>query len=337
LNWSTRRSAESGGDFYFDLASPRQSTELDWVQQAAAALKKSGLNATVDTTAKVLDDLPSVQGYVNQLATDAPLIKWKPGALAMVLDKDAAKSVASYVQSGVTGFGYYVGDPLSDGYFRPQILFPAYAAGYNLAEAFYASSRYLNGRNVVIGDPLVCPYAVKPRPAVQIALDKETGLPEIFSKRRLDWLIFKYETTREEALLLLNEQSGKAIEPGSRPAASVPAVAQKPVVQTPVEVPPQVKADSVSLDFPSRLISKKPIEYPADAKLARIQGVVVVNLLIDEMGQVMKVDLVSGDKRLAKSVISTVKYWRFEPELENGRPVVSRLSVPVTFRITNKP
>jgi periplasmic protein TonB len=93
-------------------------------------------------------------------------------------------------------------------------------------------------------------------------------------------------------------------------------------------------SEDVSLNFPARLISRAPIKYPDGAKLARVQGVVIVDLSIDEMGQVMKAVVVSGDRRLAKAVLSAVKLWRFEPELENGRAVVSRVTIPVTFKIT---
>ena len=82
-----------------------------------------------------------------------------------------------------------------------------------------------------------------------------------------------------------------------------------------------------------RLISRTPIEYPQEARAANVQGVVVVSLLIDENGQVMKAEAVHGDKKLVKAALESVKRWRFEPELENGRPVVSRYTLPITFKI----
>jgi TonB family protein len=280
-----------------------------------------------------------------------------------VLDKNVSQSVWSYVKSGVTGFGSYVGDPLQDGWFRPQILFPAYVAGRNLAEAFYASCRYLGWRNVVIGDPLASPYSKTSAAAPVTSIDKETGLPEIFSQRRMSFLMQKYSTSREALLLLMRAEAAEgkgnltdalaladqslgqdpllaeATELKSRltvvpSAAGTPRTpAPAPATETPAPPAPSVQDASVSLDFPIRLLSKTPIKYPDAARLAHVEGVVVVSLLIDEMGQVMKAELVSGDKRLAKSVLASVKSWRFEPELENGRAIVSRLSVPVTFKI----
>ena len=350
---------ETGGDYYFDLVSPQKSDESDWVQEAAAALKKAGLNATVENTAKELDNLIGVQGYVTQSAKDAPLIKWRSGALATILNKDAGPSAASYLASGVTGFGTYTADPLPDGYFRPQILFPAYAAGYNLAEAFYASSRYLGWRSIVIGDPLVAPYAKSARAKQTISMDPETGLPEQFARRRIAYLQQKYSTSRQAILLLLRAEVAESkgdragalaladksleVDPLFSDAqllksrlAEVEVAKSEPKAPEPVASAPDPAPDpapSVSVNYPVRLVSQTPIEYPLEAKQARVQGVVLVNLLIDEMGQVMKAEIVRGDRRLAKAVLDSVKMWRFEPELENGRPIVSRLTLPIAFKL----
>jgi uncharacterized protein (TIGR03790 family) len=364
---------DAKGDFYFDLISPRQSMESEWVQEAAAALKMAGFKTTVENTAIVLSNLSSVQGYVSQQAIDAPTIQWCSGAIATILDKEAGKVVDSYVASGVTGFGSYIADPMLDGYFRPEILFAAYTAGFNLAESFYAASRYLSWHQVVIGDPLVAPYAKSATPRKQTEIDPETGLPQVFAKRKIAQLMRKYSTSRNAVVLFLKaevaESNGdrakamvlvgqsleqdplfsEASELKSR-LAEVPApapksvetpaakseVAQKtamPPSAAPETVTETAKDASISLDFPARLISKAPIKYPADAKLSRVEGVVVVDLVIDEMGQVMKADIVRGDRRLARAVLDSVKLWRFEPELENGRPIMSRCTIPVTFRI----
>src|SRR5439155_23762440 len=171
---------ESGGGFYFDLASAQQSAVPDWLGEAAASLERGGEPVVLEKTAKVLDNLAGVAGYANQgsndkvLADQIPKIQWKRGAIATVFDKFTAVRFraepneasdagftslsARYIQSGATGFGGYVADPTLDGFLRPQILFPAYASGHNLAESFYAASRYLSWQLVVVGDPLTSPF-----------------------------------------------------------------------------------------------------------------------------------------------------------------------------------
>ncbi len=73
-----------------------------------------------------------------------------------------------------------------------------------------------------------------------------------------------------------------------------------------------------------------------DAKQAKIEGIVMVDLVIDDMGQAMKPEVVRGDRRLAKAVQKAMKLWRFEPEPKNGRPIIGRYTLPVTFKIKDK-
>jgi protein TonB len=75
--------------------------------------------------------------------------------------------------------------------------------------------------------------------------------------------------------------------------------------------------------------------YPPEAKSAKIEGDVLVRLIIDESGQVMKAEVLRGDPRLAKSVVEATKLWRFDPELQNGRPVIGTYTVPISFKIKN--
>jgi uncharacterized protein (TIGR03790 family) len=365
--------SESGGDFYFDMASPQQSMESDWVREAVGDLKKSGFKATLDDTGSVLDNLTDVQGYISQGAVEAPSIQWRAGAIAAVLDKDFGPSVSDYITSGVTGFGYYVADPLPDGYFRPQILFKTYTSGYNLAEAFYASSRYLSWRQVVIGDPLAAPYSKSSPESISISINPDTGLPEYFSKRRMDYLMQKHSTSREAVLLLLRAEVAEtrgdrdkalaladqslqqdpyleevnqlkarlAVMTEEHPSEFSTMVTEDPPSESPPEVvefseaKTRPQSSKSQEDYPVRVISKTPIEYPFDAKVAKVEGVVVVNLLIDEMGQVMKSEVVRGDRRLAEAVQEGVKGWRFEPKLVNGRPVISTFPLSVSFRLEN--
>src|SRR5262249_25439643 len=67
------------------------------------------------------------------------------------------------------------------------ILFPAYLAGANLAEAFYLAMPYLSWQTVVIGDPLCAPFRTHPLASNQIdkGPDTSTEFPTFFSPWRL--------------------------------------------------------------------------------------------------------------------------------------------------------
>ena len=62
--------------------------------------------------------------------------------------------VADLVRDGVTGVAGQAGEAYLLGAVRPDILFPAYLAGFNLAEAFYLATPVLSWQQIVIGDPL---------------------------------------------------------------------------------------------------------------------------------------------------------------------------------------
>ena len=65
------------------------------------------------------------------------------------------------IRGGVTGVAAQVTEPYFDGAVRPDILFPLYARGFNLAEVFYLSMPSLSWQTVVIGDPLCSPFSGK--------------------------------------------------------------------------------------------------------------------------------------------------------------------------------
>jgi tetratricopeptide (TPR) repeat protein len=70
---------------------------------------------------------------------------------------------------------------------RPDILFPAYLAGFNLAESFYLALPSLSWHAIVVGDPLCRPFTgkVMTRADIEADLDADTNLPGLFAKRRI--------------------------------------------------------------------------------------------------------------------------------------------------------
>ncbi len=88
---------------------------------------------------------------------------------------------------------------------------------------------------------------------------------------------------------------------------------------------------------PARPVLDTPIEYPEHARRAGVEGIVVLSLLIDEMGQLMRCEVTSGHKDLAQALLKAVQRWRFEPQLVNGRPEASRLSLTIEFKLSESP
>ena len=76
--------------------------------------------------------------------------------------------------------------------------------------------------------------------------------------------------------------------------------------------------------------------YPKLAKRRNQQGVVLLDVIVDEHGMPMTVDVLesSGYPILDRAAIGAVKRWSFKPKQRNHRFVKSRVHIPVTFKIS---
>jgi uncharacterized protein (TIGR03790 family) len=193
-----------------------------WLKAAADWMAGHGFGdrLVLDTGGRVLTGEKSVLGYYSWGSND-PAITMRtfgfgfvPGAIAgMFVSTDArtfheppvgwatgpwtdrTKFFAGSPQSlsgdlireGVTGVAGHVAEPYLDATIRPNILFPAYLSGFNLAEAFYLAMPFVSWQTVIVGDPLCAPFPRKALPPSDIdaGIDPTTGLPALFSARRL--------------------------------------------------------------------------------------------------------------------------------------------------------
>jgi TonB family protein len=77
--------------------------------------------------------------------------------------------------------------------------------------------------------------------------------------------------------------------------------------------------------------------YPPLARQARIQGTVILKVIISKSGDVENMQLVSGHPMLAPAAIDAVKQWKYKPYLLNGEPVEVETNVTVNFTLADKP
>ena len=99
--------------------------------------------------------------------------------------------------------------------------------------------------------------------------------------------------------------------------------------EAPIEVP--------SHSIQSLLSRKVPPVYPPLARQARIQGTVVLNVVITKSGDIGTVRLVSGHPALAPAAIEAVKQWKYQPYLSNGEPVEVTTNVQINFSLSDNP
>jgi len=84
--------------------------------------------------------------------------------------------------------------------------------------------------------------------------------------------------------------------------------------------------DSFS-DKDIKVVSFEELSYPALARSARIQGVVVVRAKLDNQGKVVDAVGVSGSELLLPGSIDNVKKWRFEPNARKSAMVVYNFTI----------
>jgi periplasmic protein TonB len=83
----------------------------------------------------------------------------------------------------------------------------------------------------------------------------------------------------------------------------------------------------------SKLIRMVPPTYPLMARQARIQGTVLLHVVVDEEGNVIEADVVSGHPLLLEAAISAVKQWKYSPTILNNKPVQVATTVNVIFTL----
>jgi protein TonB len=86
-------------------------------------------------------------------------------------------------------------------------------------------------------------------------------------------------------------------------------------------------------DQPPRAIKITRPEYPQEAFVKKIEGTVVLEILIDASGRVVQARVLHSIPALDDAARRTVLQWIFSPALKHGRPVATVAQAPVTFRI----
>ena len=154
------------------------------------------------------------------------------------------------------------------------------------------------------------------------------------------------------------ESSRPKINPDSDGSPS--PTTQKPVQTASVDVPPpdlsEALAGSSAAPVPQSVVNPHPIFpfvavpvsqgvtgghlthkvepiYPSEARLQRVEGPVLLDVLVGEDGNVHAVQVTSGQPLLAKAAANAVRQWRYEPFQLNGRPVAMHNQITIQFKL----
>jgi TonB family protein len=100
----------------------------------------------------------------------------------------------------------------------------------------------------------------------------------------------------------------------------------------PVSEPPRMKPVKLAA-ADALLVKRVPAEYPLDAKLLRLEGTVVLKVIVDKTGEVFQVNALSGPPLLESAAVDAVKQWQYKPYSVAGQPVDIETTVQVVFAL----
>jgi protein TonB len=113
--------------------------------------------------------------------------------------------------------------------------------------------------------------------------------------------------------------------PAPPPPPAPPWVREGATIGTPVRIGGEIKPPIKTKDV-------RPV-YPAEARDAKVQGVVILELVVGPDGRVDRVAVLRSIPSLDQPAIDAVKEWEFTPTLLNGTPVPVLMTVTVNFTL----
>ncbi len=102
-----------------------------------------------------------------------------------------------------------------------------------------------------------------------------------------------------------------------------------PVVQPPAPVRP-----GGAIREPRKIFDVPPV-YPPIATIARVEGMVILEAVINERGGIERVKVLRSVPLLDAAAIEAVKQWRYTPTLLNGTPVPVLMTITINFTLRN--
>jgi protein TonB len=107
-------------------------------------------------------------------------------------------------------------------------------------------------------------------------------------------------------------------------------------VDAPPELPPAPQRPQffTAFDEPPQVIRQVPPEYPELARQSETEGVVLVQIGVNEFGDVIEATVVQGVPMLNQAAIQAVMQWKFRPAKQRDQAVPVRIVVPIRFTLT---
>ena len=138
-------------------------------------LSKRRISDELDTKEAFIGNRTNLLGYFSWGSNDAKYspesylsLKFAPGSLSDTAVSTSARTflptkggqslLVDLIAHGLTCGKGYSDEPLLQAIASPSIALSRYTAGFTMAESFYAASAFVAWEDIVVGDPLCCPF-----------------------------------------------------------------------------------------------------------------------------------------------------------------------------------
>lgn len=116
-----------------------------------------------------------------------------------------------------------------------------------------------------------------------------------------------------------------------------PDIPDKPPVKNPPVPPPQespLTYISPAIGIPPQVINRIQPDYPELAQKARIQGMVILEAVINKEGTVRSAHILRSDNPLLEqAAINAAMQWSFSPGKINGTTVAAYYTITIIFQL----
>jgi TonB family protein len=122
-----------------------------------------------------------------------------------------------------------------------------------------------------------------------------------------------------------------SVLPRLQPPAAVAGA--PPATLQPLNTPPDTVRVGGDIKEPKKIKHVAPV-YPDLAQASKVQGVVILEVLVDQNGAVADARVLRSVALLDQAAVDAVMQWRFTPTLLNGNPVSVVMTVTVNFTLS---
>jgi protein TonB len=126
------------------------------------------------------------------------------------------------------------------------------------------------------------------------------------------------------------KDKGVAVFGAYNPKNAAPLGLEGGEVKQPEIKPVQLPENAVP---PQPLASNMPPEYPPEAKKQGATGAVMLKVIIDTGGNVIKVEVLRGEEPFASAAVQAVKKWKYKPAYYNNKPITVYRIIKIPFKL----